>query len=172
MPRTKSTGARTAEHGTGIADGYASNVSPKRLARSSRPQARFLLTVVRLRTAVSEVDTVGHRRFSGALNAPGARNGSLPSRPVALILMGDWRVPAGHDSQNNEDRGAYQSNDRRDRRYQAFGPRREESLREFFRLTGRGLMGDPIPRRRNCRATPGDGGVPIYGGMPEDLQYQ
>ena len=33
-------------------------------------------------------------------------------------------------------------NDRRDRRYQAFGPRREESLREFFRLMGRGLMGD------------------------------
>ena len=26
---------------------------------------------------------------------------------VALILMGDWRVPAGHDSQANEDRDAY-----------------------------------------------------------------
>ena len=27
--------------------------------------------------------------------------------PVALILMGDWCVPAGHDSQVNEDRDAY-----------------------------------------------------------------
>jgi hypothetical protein len=87
----------------------------------------------------SKVDTVGHRRFSGALNAPGAGNGSLSSRPVALILMGDWRVPAGYDSQMTKTGVRTAGNDRRDRRYQAFGPRREESLREFFRLTGRGL---------------------------------
>ena len=53
---------------------------------------------------------IGHgwvpRVFWGA-EAPGARDVSFAIVPAALILMGDWNVPARHDSQVMDDPGAY-----------------------------------------------------------------
>ena len=81
--------------GNNIADGYASSVSHKRLARSLWPQARFLLS--RCRDRAHGGQSIGHDRaptvFWGANGARGWER-LLPDLPVALILMGDWRVPA------------------------------------------------------------------------------
>jgi len=53
---------------------------------------------------------IGHgwvpRVFWGA-ETPGARDASFAIIPAALILMGDWNVPARHDSQVIDDSGAY-----------------------------------------------------------------
>jgi len=46
-------------------------------------------------TAASQLDTTGHRRFSGARMRQGLGRTLDRSFPKALILMGDWRVPAG-----------------------------------------------------------------------------
>lgn len=65
-------------------------------------------------------------------------------RPIALILMGDWRVPAGHDSQTNEDRGAYRGNDGRSGVFRRSAQEEKIRQREVLRLTERGLMGVPF----------------------------
>ena len=53
---------------------------------------------------------IGHgwvpRVFCGA-EAPGARDVSFAIVRAALILMGDWNVPARHDSHVIDDSGAY-----------------------------------------------------------------
>ena len=54
----------------------------------------------------SLLDAAGYRRFSGARLRRG-RERIFTDPPVALILMGDWCVPARHDNQVNEDRDAY-----------------------------------------------------------------
>ncbi|HSW44414.1 MAG TPA: hypothetical protein VLM89_02470 [Phycisphaerae bacterium] len=94
----------------------------------------------RLRAAASELDTVGHRRFSMALMRQGL-GGILADRPVALILMGDWRVPAGTiaKSMKTAARTTAVTADIGEIRRSA----QEEKNRQraFFRLTARGLTG-------------------------------
>ncbi len=108
VPLRIASGHDIAERGNGMTDGYASIVSQVRdgvafMAASQEPVRPLSL----LRTTDSQMDTIGYRRFSGALMSQGP--GTIhEDRLVALILMGDWCVPAGHDSQANEDRGACQ----------------------------------------------------------------
>ena len=93
----------------------------------------------------SQLDAIGHRRFSGARKSQGLPEEFFGTRRPALILMGDWCVPAGHDNQVSEDRDAYHGQRRAMRRIQASGPTGRESPRELFSLDKRGLMGDSFP---------------------------
>jgi hypothetical protein len=133
-----------------LSGGYASVVSQKRvgavLTAASQVSVRR-----RLRTAAGELDTAGYRRFSGARKSQGLPEGFFGTRRSALILMGDWCVPAGHDNQLNEDRDAYHGQRQAMRRNQAIGPTGRESPREIFSLDKRGLMGDASGSPRDLR---------------------
>jgi hypothetical protein len=91
---------------------------------------------------------IGHDRvptvFWGS-QEPGAGNGSSRTIPTALILMGDWCVPERcTTTKRMKTRVRTTGKDRPSRRYQAFDLTKKDSPREFFRLTRRGLMGDPF----------------------------
>jgi hypothetical protein len=101
------------------------------------------------------LDTIGNRGFSGARKSQG-HGRFVKHRPNALILMGDWCVPAAwsHKLQpsgaapNIENQGAYDSGSKHGRRTCKgwFAGRREgrkTSQRSAMRLDTRGLMGDP-----------------------------
>jgi len=124
-----------------LSGGYASIVSQKRVG-AVLTAASQVSVCRRLRMTASKLDAIGYRRFSGARESQGLPDRFFGTRRSALILMGDWCVPAGHDNQVNEDRDAYHGQGPPMRRVQAFGPTGQESPREFFSLDTRGLMGD------------------------------
>lgn len=71
------------------------------------------------------------------------RGERIAGSPEALILMGDWRVPARHEGHTDENRGAYQRQNGgigiNERFFQ-----KERIDGSVLHLTRRGLMGVPF----------------------------
>jgi len=145
FPLRKARGTAAPKAAPALQAGTPRSRARKGVARSTRPQARYLYD---RRCVLDDGQPIGHDRvptvFWGS-KEPGARNGSSRTVPTALILMGDWCVPdRGTTTMRNENRDAYDGQSQRLRRFQAVNLTKKDSPREFFRLTTRGLMGDPF----------------------------
>lgn len=102
------------------------------------------MTVVLRWTAAVNWTRSGTDGFLGRGCARGRERISA-DRPVALILMGDWNVPAEHDSHDNEDRDAYREHWRITLAISGVRPKKGRiAYGSFSRLTTRGLMGVPF----------------------------
>ena len=134
-----------ADPGVEAVAGYASVVSHQGFGVAFVVAARDLSEPDRLLTAHWQLDSAGYQRFSGALRSQGPGAGFSRTAPLALILMGDWCVPAAARHHTSENTGAYRrASISRAAKTVVQENEKRTADRIVMCLDSEGLMGDPI----------------------------